>query len=206
MWEEFIKTTNNFQRLDYVWRYSTIPITVPENVATHSYYVSTFSAMIHQNIDPDDTETLMICSLWGLMHDTPELESGDFVRTFKYRTEKLKDSIDEAESHIINEFGLSHKKLYDITQHLIEKSQKARYIRAVVKAADFMSLHNFMIREFNRGNREILPFFDRMVEDLKMMAVSNAVFLLGPNKDKVFEPAVFYKALVENAISVRGKI
>jgi 5'-deoxynucleotidase YfbR-like HD superfamily hydrolase len=179
--------------LDYVWRYSTIPISVPENVSTHSYWVATYSAMIHQSLNPDDHITLSACVLQALIHDMPESQIGDFVRTFKYRSESLKKSIDEAEEEIIKEFGKPIQILYEVTNKLVEISGKKQYVKDVVKAADFLSLHNFMVREITRGNHEILPFYKRMVDDLEKMTYNKT------SHEASESLSMFYLALKNNA-------
>jgi 5'-deoxynucleotidase YfbR-like HD superfamily hydrolase len=200
MWEELISAAHECQRLDYTPRYSTIPITVPESVSTHSYFVALYAAMIHTALDPDDAETLAACLIYAVIHDSIEgLGSGDIVRTFKYRTKALKEAIDEAEAQVIEESPSSLKRLFSTTNLLYKKTGKADYIKSVVKAADFMSLHNFMIREVNRSNREIIPFYKRMVQDLREMArQNNGVKFSTGGKD--FIPTEFYNELVENAL------
>lgn len=195
-WQEFIDSTHDAQRLDYVWRYSTIPIAVPENVSTHSYWVATYSAIIHCMHDCNDTKTLAACVLTALVHDLTESMVGDFVRVFKYKTKALKSAIDEAESLMKKEFGPSFEALFQLTDDLC--NEKKSYVNAVVKAADFMSLHNFMIRELKRGNREIMPFFKRMIDDLDMMTKENENVVFKTN-DADFEPAKFYRKLSVNA-------
>jgi 5'-deoxynucleotidase YfbR-like HD superfamily hydrolase len=159
--------------------------------------------MIHQSIDPDDTVTLSACVIQALIHDTPEGEIGDFVRTFKYRTKDLKKAIDSAESTIIEEFGPSLKAIYKISS-LLTKKCDAKYVQSVVKAADFMSLHNFMIREMTRNNHEIVPFYDRMTDDLEAMSNSNSdvTFKTGGVD---FKPSQFYNELLQNALKVKEK-
>ena len=195
-WQEFIDSTHESQRLDYVWRFSTIPISVPENVSTHSYWVILYSAMIHNMHNPNDTETLCACVIAAMLHDYTEHRVGDFVRPFKYRTEALKLAIDEAENLIKNEFSIPVKNMFSTSDRLTSKSPE--YVKSIVKAADFMSLYTFMIREFKRGNNEIVPFFERMIVDLDAMAKSNenVKFITG---GKDFEPDEFYTRLVINA-------
>lgn len=199
-WAEFINTAREYQRLDYVPRYSTIPILTPESVSTHSYWVTVYAAMIHQALDPHDTETLAAIITSALIHDSPEVESSDIVRTFKYKTHTLKNAIDEAEEEIVKDFGPSLKALVNVSKMLSVKNGKKDYVKAVVKAADFMSLHNFMVREYSRGNREITPFYQRMISDFRAMAAKS----LPPFKtgEKDFDTAEFYKALADNAESV----
>jgi len=200
MWEEFIVAAHECQRLDYTLRYSTIPIVVSESVSTHSYWVAVYAAMIHTALNPDDTDTLAACVTQAIIHDIIEgIGSGDIVRTFKYRTKKLKEAIDEAEIQVMEESPPSLKRLFSVVNSLYEKTGKADYVKSVVKAADFMSLHNFMIREVERGNREITPFYKRMIQDLRDMVKNNQgiKFITG---GKNFVPSEFYLHLVENAL------
>jgi 5'-deoxynucleotidase YfbR-like HD superfamily hydrolase len=148
--------------------------------------------------DCNDTETLAVCILTALTHDITEGKYGDIVRTFKYKTKALKLAIDEAEFLVKEEFGSSFKALFCLVDTLNSKHEKKGYVNAVVKAADFMSLHNFMIREFKRGNREIMPFFKRMIDDLDIMAKENENIVFKTN-DRDFEPAKFYNKLLVNA-------
>jgi len=199
MWEEFITSTHECQRLDYTPRYSTIPIVTQESVSTHSYWVTVYTAMIHTALDPNDTDTLAACLTHAITHDILEgIGSGDIVRTFKYRTKALKEAIDEAENQIMEESPLSLKRLFSIVNSLREKTKKSDYINSVVKAADFMSLHNFMIREVERGNREIKPYYERMIKDLRSMEENNrgVIFVTG---GKEFILSNFYMELARNA-------
>jgi len=199
MWEEFISATHECQRLDYTPRYSTIPVVTQESVSIHSYWVTVYTAMIHTALNPDDIDTLAACLTHAITHDMIEgIGSGDIVRTFKYRTKALKEAIDEAESQVMDESPLSLKRLFSIVSSLKKKTEKTDYIDSVVKAADFMSLHNFMIREVDRGNREIEPYYERMIQDLQSMADKNReVHFVTGGKD--FFPSEFYEELVNNA-------
>ena len=170
MRENLLKASKEIQRLDYVWRYSTIPISVPENVSGHSYAVTAYSAMICQETFPDNYDILCACIMHAIVHDIAEgIGSGDIVRTFKYRTKALKNAVDEAEDQVIAESSDHIRNLFSTANRLSEKCENKSIVKAIVKAADFMSLYNFMTREIDRGNNEILPFFEIMEQDLVEM-------------------------------------
>jgi 5'-deoxynucleotidase YfbR-like HD superfamily hydrolase len=160
--------SGDVRRLSYVVRYSSIPISVPENVAEHSYWVALFAAVIHKTLHPGDYEGVGPVVLGAILHDTAECVTGDLVRTFKYSSDKLRQAIDEAEQVAVAKFPSPILNVYDLQQQI--QFKKKDYVKQVVKAADFMSLMQYMVREVRRGNREIInPFYLRMEEDLSQM-------------------------------------
>jgi 5'-deoxynucleotidase YfbR-like HD superfamily hydrolase len=170
-WESMLDAiSGDVIRLDYVTRFSSIPATIKETVSTHSYWVTVYSAMIHNTLCPEDNETLLACLMAAIVHDIPEGVSGDFVRPFKYSTKALKTALDEAELKVIDEFDPEIKALFSLSESLI-KPEKKDYVKRVVKAADFISLYQFMRREWLRGNREIKPFYEKMIFDLHSMGL-----------------------------------
>ncbi len=156
------------RRLSYVIRYSSIPIAVPENVAEHSFWVTFYSLLVHRVLRPGDQKTIGAITTKAVMHDMAECVTGDIVRTFKYSSESLHDEIEKAEEKIIKDFPPPMEWVYNSIDIMSEGEEK--YVKAVVKAADFMSLHQYMMREVRRGNREIMRFYMRMEKDLAKMA------------------------------------
>jgi 5'-deoxynucleotidase YfbR-like HD superfamily hydrolase len=166
VWEEVLEAASgDMRRLSYVDRFASIPVTIKENVAEHSYWVAVYSLMIHRAASPTDFHIAPILS-YALVHDLVECVSGDLVRTFKYSTPKLKEAVDEAEGLLSDGFDPRLKDLMELPWTLVQSNGDLKYVKAVVKAADFVSLHQYMVREVNRGNREIGPFFQRMQRDL----------------------------------------
>ena len=177
-WREVVKSSSgDIRRMASVWRYSSIPICVPENVSDHSYWVMLYSVMIHKEVvsqltTSEETEkyarndVLLAILLKALIHDAPESVTGDIVRPFKYSSAELKNAIDQAEEKLSNQ--LLPKSVLDIMNSATDVSSKADfwYVESIVKAADFMSLYQFMRREVLRGNCEIDGFVKRMYEDL----------------------------------------
>jgi len=165
-WREVIHVASGpVRHLSYVIRYSSIPILCPENVAEHSYWVSLYSILIHRTIEPENTKLIGAITTKALIHDMAECVTGDVVRTFKYSSKELKKIIDEAEDQMVqNHFPEQLKALYPLVDSM--SGDDNQYVSAVVKAADFLSLHQYMRREILRGNDEIRPFYARMVSDL----------------------------------------
>lgn len=166
-WDEVLEAASgDIRRLSYADRYTTIPVSFKENVAEHSYWVSIYALLIHKEASGVDFYVGPILA-YAVTHDLVECVTGDLVRTFKYSTARLKEAVDDAEEKVVE--GL-HPMVQDIMSYpwsIAQAPVDKAYVKAVVKAADFVSLHQYMIREVNRGNREIEPFYQRMKRDLK---------------------------------------
>ena len=170
-------------------------------MAEHSYWVSLYAILIHRTLRPKDTTLVAPILLKALIHDLPECVTGDVVRTFKYSSTSLKDEIDKAEAGIIQTFSEPVFNLYALLDDLAKDHES--YIKDVVKAADFMSLHQYMLREIRR-NGEIRPYYARMESDLKNMADSliSPKKYIGPYYPN--ELSDLYKAMLKMAKKVRA--
>lgn len=198
-WGQLIDVSSGqVRRLSYVWRFSSIPVTVPENVAEHSYWVTLYSMLIHMKLyEEKPVDAPLMCAILSeaTVHDIGECVTGDFVRTFKYSDPKLKEAIDEGEAKEVDKN--LEKPLVDAIHQSSQLAEKNRidYVKAVVKAADFLSLFQFMRREWVRGNREIKEFYEIMIKDLHGMAKKQ-------EKSKIPEAlnlADFYYKLAQDA-------
>ena len=160
-------SVNDIRRLDHVWRYSSIPVVHTENVAQHSFYVVTYAILIHQQLRPNDSKLLTPVIFHALTHDMIESKTGDVVRTFKYLTQELKQEIDKAEELLIGKLDPIMSSLFKLTKDQMTgwSPEGHQHIKDVVKAADFLSLFQYMRVEAIRGNAEIIPFYNRMIDD-----------------------------------------
>jgi 5'-deoxynucleotidase YfbR-like HD superfamily hydrolase len=102
--------------------------------------------------------------LHALTHDLSDSIGSDLVRILKYSSPEFTAAVHKAEESMVCKLDERILSLYRLAN-----IHKDWYIEAVVKAADFMSLYEYMWREKNMGNKEIEPFFQRMVADMKMM-------------------------------------
>lgn len=172
-WKSFlIKDHADIKRLDYVTRYNSIPSIYHESVSQHSYWVTLYALMLHQHIfsGKDPEIELHICKM-GMIHDIGECLTGDVVRTFKYSSPELKRVIDESEEMMMTKYmPMSIKRIIGESQPV--QKDDAKYVKDIIKAADFISLFHYMNREYNRGNREIMPFLNRMISDSIHMSQS----------------------------------
>lgn len=197
---------SDVKRLDYVNRYSSIPVLHKETVSQHSYWVILYATLIHQSVSNDE-DILRYVMLKSLTHDIMECLTGDVVKTFKYSSISLKKTIDKAEKKLENKLSESIRQM--MGSAVSGKSHIDEYVKDVVKAADFMSLYHFMTRELNMGNREIIPFYKQMIYDLQIMANITSKH----NHDSIIDseescsfPKVFYHELVNMAENSLEKI
>ena len=176
----------DIKRLDFITRYSSIPVVHHENVSQHSYWVAFYALVIHKIIDGDDNLTGTVLTA-AIIHDLPEVYTGDIVRTFKYSSKSLKKEINKAEEYAILSFPHIIKELFTKSSSLHDNDDF--YVKSVVKAADFVSLFNYMQREMSLHNSDILPFYQRMISDLEQ-----------EKKETFIDLQPLYKEMIEIAI------
>lgn len=170
-WKSFLLADHaDIKRLDYVTRYNSIPSLYQESVSQHSYWVTLYGLMIHNSIYSGKNAEIELSILKsGLIHDVGECLTGDVVRTFKYSNPDLKKVIDESEEMMI-QTHLPKTVKRVIAESVPAQKEDAKYVKDIIKAADFVSLFHYMNREYNRGNREIMPFLRRMMADSLQMS------------------------------------
>lgn len=190
-WTELFRDSfKNLKRMSCTNRFSSIPVVSTENIAEHSYYVSVFSLMIHQKVCPDKKELIGPLAHYAITHDMDECVTGDVVRVFKYISKEFKESVDKASEETFERYAEDSLKDFMNIEFGLDEEEK-RYINLVVKAADFWSLMMFMRREAAKMNREIIPFYLRFLEDLRMMAEKQKEIEIFD-----FMPSPFYYAIL----------
>lgn len=161
--------SSDVRRLSYVDRFSSIPVVVKENVAEHSFWVVLYSMMVHQELD-GPSEALPLVLSYAAVHDLPECLTGDVVRTFKYSSPEFKTAVDSAEEELVKKLPAKLLSLYSDACSGTKNSEHGWYVKEVVKAADFISLYQYIWRERSKGNQEINQFWYRMKQDMRMMS------------------------------------
>jgi len=207
-WGGLIRASSgDVRRLSAVNRFSSIPVCAFENVAEHHYWVAVYGAMVHRSMC-SDLQLLGAVVLGAMVHDMYECVTGDVVRVFKYATPELKAEVDRAEGILADRLPAEVKDLIGISEHQLVRgspsSVSAQYVKAVIKAADFMSLFQYMRREAARGNFEVIPFYNRMVADLGEMAEKSPVVPVNAEVEEARFPVSLYEALHAEAVAVRS--
>jgi 5'-deoxynucleotidase YfbR-like HD superfamily hydrolase len=183
-WQKMVDASSgDIRRLASVWRYSSIPIVIPENVADHMYWTAIYSVMIHSQLQGLSTDSarkkygkksvLLAILLKAITHDMAEAVTGDIIRPFKYSSPTLKEEIDRAEKDMVETRLPKEVKEIAILADQMTSFDNSEYVNAVVKAADFLSLYQFMRREVLRGNAEIRDFVQIMVEDFEKLPLTS---------------------------------
>lgn len=181
-------TSDDIRRLSAVDRFSSIPVSVKETVAEHSFWVTLYAAAIYRFLEsPDHLYGPLL--LRAVTHDLEECISGDIVRPLKYSTPELKEEVDRASEMLLNR--MVPEEILDLRKELVPPGEDWDYINCVVKAADWLSLFQYMRREAARGNREIIPFYNRMIRDLSEAAKQAPDYLVS-----------FYNCLISEANGV----
>jgi 5'-deoxynucleotidase len=169
-WNSILRAASgDIRRLSYVNRYSSIPTLIKENTAEHSFYVAIYAMLIHRKLTKNHGNVFIgeieaYIMLHALTHDIEDAVGAEVVRPFKYSSTEFTAAVHKAEKLMVKKLD---KNLLSLCDHV--EIDKDWYIESVVKAADFMSLYQYMWRERNMGNKEIEPFFQRMQADMKMM-------------------------------------
>jgi 5'-deoxynucleotidase YfbR-like HD superfamily hydrolase len=198
-WEKLVDaSSSDIRRLASVWRYSSIPIVADENTAEHSFWVTLYSALILQELGDraSESDVLGATLLYATIHDASECVTGDIIRLMKYATPDMKSAVDSAEDMLAKKHLHGDVlSLYGMSDSLMVTTGEKSLIKAVVKAADFISLFQFMRREALRGNLEIIPFYNRMIHDLGSANLHDVPFGNG----QVFHQSQVYLALYVKA-------
>jgi 5'-deoxynucleotidase len=188
-WVDILSScSGDIRRIEYVQRFSTIPVTCQENVAQHTFYVTLYSILIHMRVDGNE-DLIGSISTYATIHDLIESVSGDVIRTFKYSSDELLNEIENAENKIIENFPNPIRNLYSMWKRMANNEEE--YVKSVVKAADFLSLFEFMNREVLRGNKEIDPYICRMKKDFIYMSQKCA----SNSNEKIREIGGLYMAM-----------
>jgi 5'-deoxynucleotidase YfbR-like HD superfamily hydrolase len=198
-WFDVIRSASgDIRRLSSVWRFSSIPVVFHENTAEHSFWVALYALIIHKEVNPEDNWLIGPICAKAISHDIPECVTGDIVRPFKYSTPELKQEVDRAERILFQKLPLRIKEIVDFDFNPLFGEETSLYIDTVVKAADFLSLYQYMTREAVRGNHDIESFYHRMINDLKEMAKKSHMI-------RNFDAISFYEALSTESYSILEK-
>lgn len=144
--EKLIKNANDVYRLTSTIRFNNQQTIKQENVAEHSFMVSAIVEMFcsQHNIDHDTHFTAL---RYAILHDFPESETGDIIRSLKYGA-GIKETIDKYEELIMEE------KFKHVSDIYLSYSKKENILaHDIVKLADFISVDLYIERETMLGNQ-----------------------------------------------------
>jgi len=145
---------------------------IHENVPTHTFWVS-YYAMSFQMQHGWCHSVMNKIMMYSLVHDITESVTGDVVRTFKHSNKKLNRVISKNESKHFK------SSVSDLSNAVVEEvmSRVDKYTKAVVKLADFMSIYKYLSTEYEMGNRVVVPFIKKAIEDLDKMSKGDTSYI-----------------------------
>ncbi|MEO5366715.1 MAG: HD domain-containing protein [Magnetococcus sp. WYHC-3] len=149
-------------RASHVTRYSSRPVTHPENIAEHAFYVTVYSFLLANELELEGfmvNRTQLLSR--ALFHDVDECITGDFQRAFKYSTPELAKAIHDAAANevatLFEPFG------HEISCNVYDSWKNAKegdLVGDIVRTADLLAVIVYIYRELQFGNatiREIIP-------------------------------------------------
>ena len=146
-------------------RYNNIPHIINESVAAHSYQVSIICISLHEEYknklkyyyDYLDLEKMLLMSM---LHDIPEVFTGDIPYLCKKYNKTLKSILDLIEKDKMKE--IMNKKYFE----LFEEYQKQDCPEAIlVKMADLISAKIYAEEEVKAGNTNLI----RVIKESKIV-------------------------------------
>lgn len=144
-------------RLRYIKRFSTCRTVSTETVAEHTAYVVIYSALIARwVIENTDQEVLLGMLLTrAALHDVEEARTGDFPRTFKHRTQELREAVEVAARIEAEDIFKQITDDTDVQKDLLNAwaSAKDNTVEGrILEFADFLSALAFVVEEKKVGN------------------------------------------------------
>ena len=155
------------RNLSRIFRFSSMPMHEPENVAEHTFWVGWYSMQIvhwYTNKPPTGFgETLKyplvnVKILYELTfcHDLAECYTGDMIRPVKYSSEKFLEAYREMEEEGLNDLlaQLPTDTSLAVQRALEFKAENPESIEVrILKLADLLSVWGKLKEEANLGNR-----------------------------------------------------
>ena len=144
-------------RLRYIKRFSTCRTVGSETVAEHTAFVVIYCALIARWVEANTELRPDVATLLerAALHDIEEARSGDFPRSFKHRTQELRDAVEvaaqiEAQDIFtsLTDDSRSQEKLYATWKHAKDDSLEG----LILDFADFLSAVSFICEERKVGN------------------------------------------------------
>ncbi len=145
------------RRASNVKRWHNKAVLQVENIAEHQFYVAYTGYVIASILAAREwTISPPTVMLFGLLHDMPEIITGDTPSPVKRMYETWFDSIEEdAHRDLFPALGLGEiRRVVDnvVAQRSSDSDDDLRYEREVVRVADRMAALAFLIGEEARGN------------------------------------------------------
>ena len=146
-------------RLKYINRWALMRNSREENLSEHSLEVALLSHALCTIGNKRLGKALNAdrAALIGLYHDATEIITGDMPTPVKYFNSDIKSIYKEIEHTACGKLlSILPEDLREEYEEILEPSDKYRYEKALVKAADKLSAHIKCLDEKQAGNNEFL--------------------------------------------------
>lgn len=157
------------RNLSRIFRFSSMPIHEPENVAEHTFWVCWYSMQIaHWYLYFNDSThsqanfrivNMKILYEMAIIHDIGECFTGDMIRPVKYSSPQFLEAYRAMEAEGLVELGeqLPEPVLEATNRALNHKETKKSSIEVrILRLADLLSVWGKLVEEANLGNRYAL--------------------------------------------------
>lgn len=166
-------------RLKYIDRWSLMWNMRRENVAEHSFYVSTIAHMlctIANEVYGRNVPTDRVVSI-ALFHDASEVLTGDIPQPVKHNNEQIRRNFREIEDVAVERLIQTiPPAISGIYRKLIQDPDPELY--RWVKAADLLEAYIKCLTELSTGNREFVVAKQQVLESLQKMNMPEVDYFL----------------------------
>ena len=186
-----------------------------ESLGEHHYMVTIFTNVLCTEMHLN-SETTLTCLQYAMHHDWDELFSGDILHGVKYNEHNgdefrmLVNSFVEKE--IDKEFG-DESDISALINCLLDcnfggSAWWNKFIKDLVKLADWMSMTVFSYRELNLGNKSFLDRFEYCKERtiLHINLIRSHLHKLDRNGDKIFVKGFYVESSIGYLSELSGYI
>ena len=153
---EVIKFSENIYNLNSIIRYNFMFKVIPESVSAHSFQCALISLKLYEEYKADFKLDLNKMILMSLLHDVPEIKTGDLPYLLKKENKELKKIVNDCEEKYMRELFSE-----DIFKLFLEYNAKSSVESILVKISDVLSSYVYAKQELNMGNKN----FDRVIKN-----------------------------------------
>ena len=167
-------------RMKYIVRWSLMRSTQPENIQEHSHMTAVLAhalGLIRREVFCGDCDPNALAAV-ALLHDAPEILTGDLPTPIKYHSPTIHRAYGEVEDVAVEKLlAALPESLRPAYRELMTASQRPEEYR-LVKAADSLSAYIKCVEERRAGNREFLSAEAATLRKLREMDLPEVEYFL----------------------------
>jgi 5'-deoxynucleotidase YfbR-like HD superfamily hydrolase len=153
--------TGNVRPLSHIRRFSSFPVTRPENVAEHTFYVAWYSWVIALDFEANGRAVDIADLLQkALAHDISEAVSGDIIRSYKHSSPQILEAMELADSANVEEL-LGRLDLEEQAGDQVgwcyRNAKNRSFEGAIIEFADMLCVVAYCLEEISSGNSHMRP-------------------------------------------------